>query len=133
MPLSVNVVKSSLAGVLIASYDKFASELAGKQAIGDGLLSFSSNLIADAIFSATTFLPQLFKTLGAYAQDVFAAILATAAKPFLHGKFPDMIPQSNSYIMNFLINLGANFFASYLETPLLPLLPSFANKSVVIG
>lgn len=133
MPLSINVIKSSLAGVLVGSYDKFVSELSSKQAIGDAALAFSSNLITDAIFSATTFLPQLFKTLGAYAQDVFAAILATAAKPFLSGKFPDMIPASNSYLMNFLVNLGANFFASYIEVPLTPMLPTFLSGKVVIG
>lgn len=133
MPLSINVVKSSLAGILVGSYDKFVSELTAKQAIGDAALAFSSNLITDAIFSATTMLPQLFKTLGAYAQDVFAAILATAAKPLLSGKFPEMIPASNSYIMNFLVNLGANFFASYVETPLLPMLPSFLGGKVVVG
>lgn len=133
MPLSVNVVKSSLAGLLIATYDKFYLELSSKQSMGDAALSFSSNLIADAIFSATTFLPQLFRTLGAYAQDVFAAILATAAKPLLSGKMPDSIPYTDSYVMNFLVNLGANFFASYLETPLRPMLPSYLNGKVVLG
>ena len=133
MPVSINVVKSSLAGVLIGSYDKFVSKLSTKESIGDAALAFSSNLITDAIFSATTMLPQLFQTLGAYAQDIFAAILATAAKPLLHGKFPDMIPACDSYIMNFLVNLGANFFASYAETPLLPMLPSYLNHRIVIG
>lgn len=133
MPLTVNVVKSSLAGLLIASYDKFYLQLASKQSLGDGMLSFSSNLIADAVFSATSTLPQLFRSLGAYAQDVFAALLATVAKPLFSGKMPDLIPHTDSYLMNFLINLGANFFASYLETPLKPLLPSFGSGRIVLG
>jgi len=133
MPLSINVVKSSLAGILVGSYDKFVSKLSSKQAIGGASLAFTSNLITDAIFSATTMLPQLFKTLGAYGEDVFAAILATAAAPLLSGKFPDMFSASNSYIMNFLVNLGANFFASYAETPLLPMLPTFLSGKVMLG
>lgn len=140
MPLNVNVVKASIAGVLVFSYDKFLKAAANMKAAGDGLLSFSSTLIADAVFSATTLLPSYFSVLGQYAQDIFAALLAAVLKPILRKKAPKYFPRKEGKqyagmfdFKSFLVNLGANVMASYLEAPLRPMLPNFGGGSVVIG
>lgn len=127
--MKVPLIKATIAGIVTAGVSKFYTKAPNKDCLFSGLLTGASTVITDTLFSLITGLPSWFNYLGQYGQDFAAALLNTGIIALGKGKMA-WIVSNGGLLPDFLISLGANVLAAYVEMPLAAYVPDSLSRFV---
>lgn len=126
--MKVPILKGTISAIISASVSKFYGKASNKESLYSGLLTGASTIITDTLFNLTTFLPSWFSMLGLYGQDFAAALLDSGFRFFAKGKGMAWTHSNGGFVADFLISLGSNVLASYVEMPIASYLPDSLSR-----
>lgn len=121
--MKVPIVKGALAGIISGTVSKLYYKENAKQAVLSGSITLGSVVVTDTLFSLITALPQWFKSLGYYGQDVASSLLDAGVRFFAYKYSMKWSHTNGGFITDFLISLGSTVLASYAQAPLNAYLP----------